>query len=512
MELDPKTCKRSAQRGEAERSRVAAGFARCGSPKTCRCAQRGEAARRLAVAPCPPLPGNAWVPLYLFCVLAATLFPFWLHCVPGELDLGPPILFDVAQNVLLFWPLGYALRTRSGLACIAVALLFSAAVELGQLWVLRSPSPWDVIANGLGAALGWRTAARLPVPHCADRLASLALLGAALLLAVSLYSAPRRLGNGFEEWQPMSLVIGNELSADRPWSGSIAELAVYDRASPEPPVWDEHGPPEWREHGPILWMRFQSPSSGRIDGPEGLRPFEVIPAAKSRASLHLGGLDMTGGLWVLPPEVGGHVFDRLKERGQIAVQARFSPASLDVNGPGRILSLSLDVTERGFTLGQSGADLVFRVRTPATSANGTRPNARTKFATLTPSEHVVWATYDGFRSRIEIDGVCRGERIISSKRGVGTLGEMLGVTLAAGSGLVAFAAAGRRRGAPLLQRVAKGCAAAALFSRALWAAGAWEHLPYFGPWAAALTAIAAGLGVRGGLALESRETPACNGG
>ena len=198
--------------------------------------------------------------------------------------------------------------------------------------------------------------------------------------------------------------------------------------------------------------------------------------------------------------------------GQLAVHARLSPASLvvDVAGPGRILSLSLGSTDSGFTLGQSGEDLVFRVRTPITDANGSRPEARSSVAPLTRSEHRVWAHYDGFRSRIEVDGVCCAERILSSKRGAGILGELLGVTLATGSGLAAFAAAGRRRSSRR-SRAATGCAAAAFFAGALWMVGAWDHLPFFGPWAAALTAIASVLGVYGGLALDSSATPARTG-
>lgn len=150
---------------------------------------------------------------------------------------------------------------------------------------------------------------------------------------------------------------------------------------------------------------------------------------------------------------------------------------------------------------------MFRVRTPVTSDNGTRPDASTNFAPLTLAQHRVWASYDGFRSRIDVDGVCRGERIISSKRGVGTLGETLGVTLAAGCGLAAFSAAGRRRrGKPWL-RMAQGLGAALFFSGALFAVGAWDHLPFFGPCAAVLTVVAAALGVHGGL-FFARDTPA----
>ena len=198
---------------------------------------------------------RAWLPLYLFCVLAATQFPFWVHCAPGDLDLNWPIHFDLAQNVLMFWPLGYALRRRSELECILIALVFSLAIESAQLWILRSPSPWDIITNVLGAALAWRTADRMPVPRTADVLALIAFVGAVVLLALSLFSAPYRLGNGFEGWETMPLLIGNELSEDRPWSGNLAELAVYDHAPQVLPTWDADGPPDWQAEGPVHCTR-----------------------------------------------------------------------------------------------------------------------------------------------------------------------------------------------------------------------------------------------------------------
>lgn len=113
--------------------------------------------------PEPPAPrlwiaGYALLVLSLAVILVATGWPsFEPGVAPGgrlKLWPSPP---DFARNVLLFAPLGVALR-RLGLsrfAGVALAALLSIGIEAMQ-WLIpgRETSPWDVLANAAGAGLG----------------------------------------------------------------------------------------------------------------------------------------------------------------------------------------------------------------------------------------------------------------------------------------------------------------------------------------------------------------------
>jgi VanZ family protein len=84
--------------------------------------------------------------------------PFWcLWC-------GRHVLLDLTLNVLLFMPLGAALRMR-GAALRRAALTgfaISTAVEVAQYWVPgREPSARDIAANTAGTLLAAFLVARL---------------------------------------------------------------------------------------------------------------------------------------------------------------------------------------------------------------------------------------------------------------------------------------------------------------------------------------------------------------
>ena len=120
-------------------------------------------------------------PLLSPAVLAALVLIALATLTPGSgqggWGLGFPDPADLLLNIALFVPLGMAMRSWAGperarqASPLRVALLtalgLSTAIELLQLTVIpgRDASPWDVLANTTGAALGaWLPAAMLTVP------------------------------------------------------------------------------------------------------------------------------------------------------------------------------------------------------------------------------------------------------------------------------------------------------------------------------------------------------------
>ncbi len=101
-----------------------------------------------------PLP--RWTPLYLLLLIAGTLSPFWIHYQPAGLrDFSmSPAPVDLALNLLLFAPLGFAFRSWRVVRLAGLALLLSSCIEVAQLWLPRFSSPADIAANVAGALLG----------------------------------------------------------------------------------------------------------------------------------------------------------------------------------------------------------------------------------------------------------------------------------------------------------------------------------------------------------------------
>lgn len=61
---------------------------------------------------------------------------------------------------------------------------------------------------------------------------------------------------------------------------------------------------------------------------------------------------------------------RAIEENRLEIGLRVRPDRPDQRGPARILSLSAGILHRNLTVGQEGADLIIRLRTPRTDANG----------------------------------------------------------------------------------------------------------------------------------------------
>ena len=246
-----------------------------------------------------------WLPLYLVLLAAATLSPFQTTCGSAVIARAPQ-LADLVANLLLFVPLGLALRGRGFVWVGLCAIALSIALEALQLALPRNTSPFDVATNGVGALLGRVWAPKLPgLDLTRGRVTAAALTLAALALAGIASVRPTLGANDFSSWEPFALMIGSEADASRPWRGLLEELWVYDRAlSPgQRPDPTDASAPAWADGGPVLWMRFQAPAAAHIDGPDGARAVPPQPPDGHPITLSPEGLVVRGGGWQLPEPV-----------------------------------------------------------------------------------------------------------------------------------------------------------------------------------------------------------------
>ena len=102
------------------------------------------------------------------------------------------------------------------------------------------------------------------------------------------------------------------------------------------------------------------------------------------------------------------LFNNLKDRSEISIEAWVFPNDLVQTGPSRIISMSKDPGQRNFTLGQMGEDLAMRLITTATNQNGS-PELDTQKHILTHQLTHIVTTYDGNAKKLYINGQLHSE-------------------------------------------------------------------------------------------------------
>ena len=84
-----------------------------------------------------------------------------------------------------------------------------------------------------------------------------------------------------------------------------------------------------------------------------------------------------------------------KKTNQLTIEGVITISNFDQGGPARIITFSKDASRRNFTLGQEGKNIIMRLRTPQTGANGLNPQVTV--CQITPNEpmHIVVSYYPG---------------------------------------------------------------------------------------------------------------------
>ncbi|QDU47898.1 LamG-like jellyroll fold domain-containing protein [Gimesia panareensis] len=120
------------------------------------------------------------------------------------------------------------------------------------------------------------------------------------------------------------------------------------------------------------------------------RSYTVRPRGRAHLN-HNGAMVLTGGAF-LANDVDGEILEECRRTNQLSVEATIIPSSAKQRGPARIVTFSTDISQRDFTLGQQGDQLIVRIRTPQTGANGVGDTETgMPVATLTPGQvnHVI---------------------------------------------------------------------------------------------------------------------------
>jgi hypothetical protein len=286
---------------------------------------------------------------------------------------------DFVNNLILYMPLGIALGGRSILRAFFVGLGLSTCAEVLQLGYLdRIPSFLDIANNTVGTVIGYGIATLIlrtgHDPRSVRLYRPIAIAAIPLGIVGALMLIHRSPPSDFSNWSPgFHLAAGNELTGDRPWSGTISELAIYPFAMPPSQISDLAGK-SW-------------PTAGAVVGPMQPTAFTTV-----------------GGRQILSSQEESSLYQTLMSHSQLTLLVRMQTNNLEQTGPARIITYSIDPIYRNFTLGQIGNTLTFRLRTPSAGLNGANPALYTGPVLSLNRPVLVAAVYDGRFSRLYLDG------------------------------------------------------------------------------------------------------------
>ena len=323
-------------------------------------------------------------------IVASTMVPTELRHPSLDYIQNTFIADDFVSNLVLYLPLGIALGGSSLIRAFLFAVSLSTIGEVLQLgYVDRVPSVFDIASNTCGAVVGYlaamfwhRATGCNPVSLRISRPLALAAIPIAIFgTMILLFHRPR---SDFSNWNStFHLATGNELTGDRPWTGTISEFAIYPFAMAQSQISDLNS----RRSGSY-------PSEPPI--------VRLVPTGSG------------GPLLSKPEEL--RLYDTLVRTNQLTLLVSMRTSNLEQTGPARIITYSQDRTHRNFTLGQIRNSLTFRLRTPDSGPNGNNPALISGPVLSLNHTFLVAAVYDGRISKLYVDGKCVAHVDLGAKR------------------------------------------------------------------------------------------------
>ena len=343
-----------------------------------------------------------WLLLCFVTVIACTLAPFDSPVPRSQLPerLAQTLKVEISPGELVghcasFFVLGvlvanaYAGSLRSlptGMIVLG-ALLFCGGLEFVQLFQpARHARVNDVVVNTLSLTAGllligksrmgapWQNAlarASTRPPYFEIFLVTTTLVVWWVIGLQPAFGALRL------NWDPtFPLIVGNETGGARPWLGQLQYLGIYDRALDGTDARNldrmrgAEGDSKTRlNSGLLVDYDFRAAMSGKSESAGSLNDQQLcltVPTdwlSSSGLTTSRTGLAQSHG-------PAASLVKAIERSGAFSIEVVMDPQDLHEVGPARVISNSLGPAKRNFTLGQSEADLVFRVRNNINGENG----------------------------------------------------------------------------------------------------------------------------------------------
>lgn len=367
----------------------------------------------------------------LLFILYATLSPFDFATRVGPgFDFRlfkPDSIGDLLRNIILFLPFGFGFCClkfrRNGqvkallISVLVVSFGLSLTVEIIQLFLpVRTSMVTDILANTIGGLLGFLcfSLGRDEITNLVRKLTfkiqhflnlpGLIFTFITYLTLTFLLSAHLQNTTNLSNWNTdFPLLLGNEKTAGRPWQGQVSQLSFISRALSSSEV-------EFvlSQNNPLTGINDSLVASYQLGGREGYSDEKGNLPDLTWRGLPTNFQDRNGILlnsnhWLETSDSAALLTQRIRNTSQFTLIADVATADTNQTGPARIVSLSAGPLQRNFTLGQEGTNLDFRLRTPLTGINGSKPSLSVPHIFADTSPHKLIITYDGSTVRISLD-------------------------------------------------------------------------------------------------------------
>ena len=339
----------------------------------------------------------------------------------GGFQILPSSVYDFPRNVFLFIPFGFGLAAYlTRLGCSKRLTLFSVLIISFALTLLveslqfflpgRSPTVADLLANSLGGLAGlgcYRVWEQRTV--VSQRIRALASVPRNVLIAGMVYMLFLMALGGYLQnktqltgWDQFTMLIGNERTGNRPWSGTVTELAILDKAVSGGEAADlMSGFNVTAVAGSSLVAYYPLSSPSTLSDQTGNLPdFGWQKKKETGPLLQDEDLKLDGNHWLETEQPVSYLIERLQDSSQFAILMTVAPADLQQTGPARILTISLNPRQRNLMLGQDGHDLILRFRSPMSGQNGAAPELAVPGIFTSESPQKLLISFDGLALQV----------------------------------------------------------------------------------------------------------------
>jgi mono/diheme cytochrome c family protein len=157
---------------------------------------------------------------------------------------------------------------------------------------------------------------------------------------------------------------------------------------------------------------FDLAENGLIPDRSGARePLNLRIDKPQNVQFRSGRMQITTPITIAADGPATKLIDAIRETGELSIEVWLTPSDLKQSGPARIVSLSIDPSQRNFTLGQDKGRLDVRLRTSSTDNNGQPSTSGPENSLATKLTHVVFTRASGGEVGLYQDG----KRIVSGK-------------------------------------------------------------------------------------------------
>lgn len=311
---------------------------------------------------------------------------------------------DIILNLLLFIPFGFGLcgclKTRNinykkSLFLVAIAsLLFSLIVEFLQFFLPgRTSTPIDLLTNTLSGVSGgfiyqyWGQLILSQFNLFLNQIKrlisipSLTLLFLFYFIVTLLLSLPLQNTSylwSLQNWNTdFPLILGNELTGDRPWNGEIEQFCLINKIASNADI----------------KQVFTSENPCNIFSNQQGIVFDDNPIYSSPISIT-------------------QLNQKVSQTSELILAVKLSTANLNQTGPARILSISKDLFQRNLTLGQWRSHLSIRIRNTVTGKNGNQPELIIPNVFSDLKKHTVLLIYNPFNILVFVDNIRQSYQLL----------------------------------------------------------------------------------------------------